>query len=120
MSELTDNAGVRIPPPLFYAVAIVIGLLLDGVHSLPMRVVGSGSPGLPAGQDGRIAFAIAWLLVAAGFSLTSSSVQSFWRRHTSVLPVRLSTTRVVTGPYRFTRNPIYLALTLLMIALALF
>jgi protein-S-isoprenylcysteine O-methyltransferase Ste14 len=118
MTELRDNPGVRIPPPFFYAAAIVIGLLLDGMHSLPMRAVGSG---LVVGSGfSRIAVMVAWLLVAAWFYLTISSFQSFWRRHTSVVPIRPATTLVVAGPYRFTRNPMYLALALLTVALAIF
>ena len=111
MSESPDNAGVRIPPPLFYAAAVVLGLLLDGVHSLPI--------GLASGFS-RITIVLGWLLIAGWLYLTISSFQLFWRQHTSVLPIRPSTTLVVAGPYRFTRNPMYLGLALLTVALGLF
>src|SRR5438874_11002666 len=103
-----DNAGVRIPPPLFYAAAVVLGLLCDGVHSLPVRVATVG-----------IVLVVAWLLVALWLYLMSSALQLFWRKHTSVLPIRPSTTLVIEGPYRFTRNPMYLGLALLTIAFGL-
>ena len=38
MREKTDNPGVRIPPPLFYAAAVVGGWLLDRWWSLPVGV----------------------------------------------------------------------------------
>lgn len=107
MSELPDNAGVRIPPPLVYAAAVIVGLLLDGVHSLRIGA-------------GVFRPAVGWLLVAVWLYLMLSSFQLFWRKHTSVLPIRPATTLVVTGPYRFTRNPMYVGMALLTIALGLF
>jgi protein-S-isoprenylcysteine O-methyltransferase Ste14 len=112
MSERPDNAGVRLPPPFFYAAAVLLGLLFDGVHSLPVRVAGSGFS--------RVALVVAWLLTAVWLYLMISSFQWFWRKHTSILPVRPATTLVVAGPYRFTRNPMYLGMALLTVALALF
>jgi protein-S-isoprenylcysteine O-methyltransferase Ste14 len=102
-----DNAGVRIPPPLFYAAAVLAGVLLDGMHSL--RIGG-----------GAFRAALAWLLVAVSLSLVISARQLFWRKHTSVIPFRPATTLVVAGPYRFTRNPMYLGLALFTVALSLF
>jgi protein-S-isoprenylcysteine O-methyltransferase Ste14 len=128
MTEPPDNAGVRIPPPLFYAVAILLGLLFDGVHSLPIvtpvatgvvRSVDVGS-GFSRIALSRIILVVAWLLVAGWLYLTSTAFRLFWSKHTSVLPIRPSTTLVVAGPYRFTRNPMYLGLALLTIALSLF
>jgi protein-S-isoprenylcysteine O-methyltransferase Ste14 len=89
--------------------------LFDGVHSLPIvtpRAAGSGYS--------RIILVVAWLLVACWLYLTSTAFRLFRRRHTSVLPVRPSTTLVVAGPYRFSRNPMYLGLALLTIASSLF
>jgi protein-S-isoprenylcysteine O-methyltransferase Ste14 len=52
--------------------------------------------------------------------LVISARQWFWRKRTSVIPFRPATTLVVAGPYRFTRNPMYLGLALFTVALALF
>jgi protein-S-isoprenylcysteine O-methyltransferase Ste14 len=125
VSESPDNPGVRIPPPLFYAMAIVLGLLFDGVHSLPIVTPAAAGSGFltavaSAKAVSRIAVVVGWLLVAAWLYLTTTAFRLFRRKHTSVLPIRPSTTLVVAGPYRFTRNPMYLGLTLLTIALSLF
>jgi protein-S-isoprenylcysteine O-methyltransferase Ste14 len=103
-SDPSDNAGVRIPPPVFYAAAVVVGLLFDGVHSLPIA---------PAG----IRITVAGVLIAAWLYLMIGSIQLFWRQRTSIVPIRPSTALVVSGPYRVTRNPMYVGLGLLTAAL---
>ena len=111
MSERPDNAGVRIPPPLFYAVAVILGLLLDGLHSLRISaVVGSG----------LVRTAAAWLLLALSLYLMSTAFRLFWRKQTSVVPIRPATVLVIEGPYRLTRNPMYVGLALLTTALSVF
>ena len=92
MREKTDHPGVRIPPPLFYAAAVVGGWLLDRWWSLPVGV-----------DSVRPVFAS--LLLGGFLLLMGSAITSFRRRRTSVLPFRPATTLVIAGPYRYTRNP---------------
>lgn len=106
MSAQPDNPGVRIPPPLFYAAAIVGGWLLDRRWSLSIGA-------------GVLRPVLAWLLFASFLLLMGSSVGSFRRMRTSVLPFRPATTLVISGPYRYTRNPMYVAAGLLTVALGL-
>ena len=113
MSESPDNAGVRIPPPLFYAAAVVVGLLLDGVHSLPITPITVGS------GFSRIVPVVGWLLIAGWAFLMFGAFVLFRRHRTSVLPIRPATALVVAGPYRFTRNPMYVGLALLTVAFGL-
>jgi protein-S-isoprenylcysteine O-methyltransferase Ste14 len=115
MTQSPDNAGVRIPPPLFYAAPVLVGWFLDRLHGLPIRVNGGVGSGFS-----RIILVVAWLLVATSLSFVISARQLFWRKHTSVMPIRPATTLVVAGPYRLTRNPMYLGLALLTIAWGLF
>jgi len=107
MSGRPDSPGVRFPPPLLYAVAVIAGVVLDRQWTLPI------------GSD-VLRRVLAWLLIAAWATLTASSVRSFWRRHTSLVPIRPATALVIAGPYRYTRNPMYVGLALLTAALALF
>jgi protein-S-isoprenylcysteine O-methyltransferase Ste14 len=106
MTDRADNPGVRFPPPLLYLAAIVAGWLLDHQWPLP---IGGATPRR----------ALAWLLIAVCAVLIVSSFQSFWRKHTSAIPVRPATALVIAGPYRFTRNPMYVGMALLTVALGL-
>jgi protein-S-isoprenylcysteine O-methyltransferase Ste14 len=46
--------------------------------------------------------------------LAGAAAGLFWRARTTVLPHRTTTALVTSGPYRLTRNPLYLSLGLLM------
>jgi protein-S-isoprenylcysteine O-methyltransferase Ste14 len=93
-------------PPLIYLVAIAGGLALDWVWPRPM----------PAGAPVRL---LGVALVVASVLLFGLSVQRFRTAGTPV-PARKPTTAIVrTGPYRFSRNPIYLAFSLLQLGIAL-
>ena len=105
-SNLADNAGVRVPPPLIYVVLFGLGLILHQI--VPFTF----SPVIPA----RVA---ALIFLGAGVLLATWSNILFRRAHTSLVPIKPSTALVVRGPYRLTRNPMYLGLLCVYIALAL-
>lgn len=99
------NLGL-VRPPLVYASAIVFGLL---VHVLwPWQLV-PRFLGMPAGG----------LLTLAGVALFTYAVRTFRAAGTPIPGNRPTTTIVHTGPYRFSRNPIYLAFSLFQLGLAL-
>lgn len=101
----TDTAGVLAPPPLIYGAAFGIGLLLDqlGGWSIPW----------PAGPMRWIAAAVP---AALGIVLGVSAVLQFRRVGTNVLPDHPALFLADAGPYRFSRNPMYLGLALLYLA----
>ncbi len=101
------SPGVRVPPPLLYGGAVVAGWLLDRQTPLPI-----------GGGRGRTL--LAWALVAGWAALALSAIGLFRRRRTSMLPFRPASALVVAGPYRLSRNPMYVSLTLLAAAFALF
>ena len=107
MTEPPDNAGVRFPPPLLYALAVLGGYLLDRRWPLPVG-------------DRVIVHVLAWALIIMWAALTVSSIGKFRRSGTSIVPIRPATTLVLSGPYRFTRNPMYVGLAALTISLGLF
>jgi protein-S-isoprenylcysteine O-methyltransferase Ste14 len=93
-------------PPLVYLAAILIGLGLHRAWPLP----------LPAW---RWLAPLGLALVAASILLFGSAVTLFRAAGTPV-PARKPTTAIVkTGPFRFSRNPIYLAFSLLQLGIAL-
>jgi protein-S-isoprenylcysteine O-methyltransferase Ste14 len=93
-------------PPIVYAVAITTGALLQRATSLPFL---SSALAAPLGAT----------LVVLALALFVSSVARFRAADTPV-PARKPTTAIVrTGPYRFSRNPIYLAFSVLQLGIAL-
>jgi protein-S-isoprenylcysteine O-methyltransferase Ste14 len=62
---------------------------------------------------------LATVLFVVSVALSASGIGMFRRSRTSIVPVRPATTLVVSGPYRFTRNPMYVGLALFTVALAL-
>lgn len=56
--------------------------------------------------------------VAAAFALGASAIGRFRQVKTGIVPFSDSTALVTTGPYRFTRNPMYLAMALALLGLA--
>lgn len=96
----------RIPPGL---VALAAGFLIWGIA----RVAPGVRVSVPGGRTAAI------VLAAAGVILMALGVVSFLRARTSVDPLRpeRASTLVVTGVYRFTRNPMYLGFALMLLAL---
>jgi protein-S-isoprenylcysteine O-methyltransferase Ste14 len=108
MSSKGDNPGVVAPPPLLFLGALEIGAGLDFAL---VRV----STGLPA----PLRLGSGAVLAAAAVGLLVGALRRFRRAGTAVEPWRPSTTLVTDGVYRFTRNPIYLGMAPLYLALAL-
>ena len=61
----------------------------------------------------------AWALVAAFGGMVAWSFLAFFRDRTTVIPNRPANALVFTGPYRYTRNPMYVALALLTAGMGL-
>jgi protein-S-isoprenylcysteine O-methyltransferase Ste14 len=105
-SNRPDHPNVKIPPPLIYATAFVLGLWLG--RAVPVTVL----PKTPSHIAAIVCFAL-WAVLGAW------SIGLFRRAHTGFLPMRSATTLVISGPYRVTRNPMYMALACLYVGLAL-
>lgn len=92
-------------PPLVYLASIITGLALHWAWPRPLL------SGVAAGPLGGA-------LVVASLLLFGYAVQRFRAAGTPV-PARKPTTAIVeTGPYRFSRNPIYLAFSLFQLGIA--
>jgi protein-S-isoprenylcysteine O-methyltransferase Ste14 len=100
-----EHSGVVFPPPLIYLLFFLAALALERYVPLPPP---------PAG----LSRALGALFVLAALALVVASIRRFRAVGTSLVPVRPSTALVVAGPYRFTRNPMYLGLLLLYAGLA--
>jgi protein-S-isoprenylcysteine O-methyltransferase Ste14 len=58
-------------------------------------------------------------VVVAGVVLTALFVREFRRFQTSLRPDRPSSTVVQTGPYRYSRNPMYVAMAAVQLGVAI-
>ncbi len=103
-----EIAGVLAPPPLIYLGFLAIGLALE---FLVVRTQGLDMPA-----------SLRWTVVAAltllGIAAIAAAVLRFRRAGTPPPPSRPATAFVAQGIYRFTRNPMYLGMTLIYCAIA--
>jgi len=93
-------------PPLVYLVSLVTGVLIQRAAPLPFV---PGTLAVPLGAS----------LIVVAIALFAYSAAKFRAAGTPV-PARKPTTVIVrTGPYRFSRNPIYLAFSLFQLGIAI-
>lgn len=96
-------------PPIIYLAAIAVSIALWILYPLPWF----GSP------LSDILFAVGWLAIIAVVAIDFSAMRTLARANTTIMPNKASAHLVTDGPFSFTRNPIYLANTLLMIGVAM-
>ncbi len=102
-----DNAHVIVRPPLAWGGAVLAGLALHELAPLPFVPAGRRT----AGVLGAVVFALALALFAWAVATISGA-------GSSVRTSQPTITIVERGPYRFTRNPIYVGMFLGLIGLA--
>ena len=96
----------RVYPPAYLLLAVV---LMACLHVLvPVRRI------IPAPYR-----YLGLMAVAAGVLLVVSVATMFRRAGTTIRPFETSSVLVVRGPYRFTRNPIYLGMVCALVGVAL-
>ena len=102
----SDHPRVAVFPPLFFLVVLIVTLGLHWIAPIawPWR-------GVPRW--------IGWSLLFGAVALAIWGRIVFARAGTNVSPRRPSTTIVIQGPYRFTRNPMYLGMSIALVGLAL-
>ena len=100
-----DKAGVVAPPPLIYLGALVFGLLLG--RRFPMSF-------LPR----TMARGLGWPLLGGGVLLLGWFEWAMRRAGTPTNPYKPSSGIVTEGPFRYTRNPAYLSMTMVYAGVA--
>ncbi|MEQ8332388.1 isoprenylcysteine carboxylmethyltransferase family protein [Nisaea sp.] len=101
-----DTAGVVLPPPLILLIVIVIGA---GLEMFVPR---------PFAPDWAQTF-LGPSLVVGAIGLVIIAERQFKRAGTSVKPWMPSTALVTTGIFSISRNPMYLAMVILLVGLSL-
>ena len=99
LESASDNAGVRVPPPLIYLGFLLVGLWYDSPW-FEGRMTEIG-PTVAGG-----------ILAAVGFALILISTPPHKKAGSNVEPWKPTTAIITTGVYGYSRNPIYLGMAL--------
>lgn len=91
----------RILPP-FYVFGAILGMLALHFY-FPVAII------FP-----MLIQNVGLLLIAAGASLILISAREFKRRETNIVPFKPATELVTSGPFRFSRNPMYLGMFVIL------
>src|ERR1700730_12010838 len=100
------SPNVKIIPPLVYLAGLVIGFLAN--IWMPITVVSY-----------LVTWAVGGILIICGAVLTGSALFKFKDVGTTVRPDRAASTLVIAGPYKLTRNPMYLGLAFVYLGIAI-
>jgi protein-S-isoprenylcysteine O-methyltransferase Ste14 len=99
---------IFVPPPTVFVGGWLAAWLFNG--RLPFAIDGAGPT--------WVQVATGVLLLGGGLGLMVWGMRTFRRFQTPVVPVQPARIVVTDGPYRFTRNPMYLGLTAAYVGLA--
>ncbi|MCG8494690.1 MAG: isoprenylcysteine carboxylmethyltransferase family protein [Enterobacterales bacterium] len=105
MNKLT-RPQVKFPPPVFYLVMILLGY---GVNFLfPLQW-----------QAGFLSYWVGIAMVGFGLMLVAWSAIEFRRHKTTIMPHKASSRIIQAGPFKFSRNPIYTAFTIIQLGVGI-
>lgn len=104
---MSDNAGVRVAPPLVYFVLSILGGVIHSI--IPVSL----------GLEIEIPYwGIAIISIPSMYIILAVMV-IFRKRKTGLEPWSTTTAIVTSGPFRFSRNPIYVAFFIIPIGIAI-
>jgi protein-S-isoprenylcysteine O-methyltransferase Ste14 len=106
MADDQDNPGGRVPPPLTYLLTLLLGLLLNRRFHVPF---------LPHG----VTRVLGWPLVGGGLALATWFARTMRGADTTLRIDKPVSSLVQNGPFRYSRNPGYLSLTMIYAGIAI-
>jgi protein-S-isoprenylcysteine O-methyltransferase Ste14 len=93
------------PPPVLFMACLAAAALVERLRPLALPLL-----------DGRAALVTGTVLLVAAALLGSSAIYVMARAKTPIEPGHVPSKLVTTGPFRFTRNPLYVTLLMIMVA----
>ena len=116
----SDTPGVIAPPPLIYLGFLLLGWGLAVLGATPEAVEADfGWLAASFDLDLPVRRGVALTLIVGGLLLDGMAAGLFRRRGTAVEPWKPSTVLINEGPYRFSRNPIYVGFAITYAGLAI-
>lgn len=105
--EVRPSSGPRraIPPPVLFLSCLLAGWGLDSLHPISLG---------PSSVPVRLALAVPFFVLVAAIGAWAFGL--FRRHETSISPWGDPSALITTGPYRFSRNPLYVAAVLTLFA----
>jgi protein-S-isoprenylcysteine O-methyltransferase Ste14 len=103
-----DHPPVVVRPPILFGGALVLALILEGLVPL--------GPGLGGGTGRSVAVGLSFVVL--GGALLAMAANRFSQAGTNLPTWEAALALVEDGPYRFSRNPIYISLLLIYFGLA--
>ena len=101
-----DAPSVVTIPPLVYVPFLAMGIVLDFLFPLPL---------LP----NRVQYLVGFAVIAVCGLIMLFVFLAFRKARTNFNPRKPTTAIITTGPYRFSRNPSYVGLTLLCVGIGI-
>ncbi len=96
MVDPAARPATLLPPPLIYAVVLFAAWWLNTHWPWPLDL----------GRAGHVA---AWVLIVLGLAGFAWALSAIWGHQTTVNPYKAASTLVTNGPFRYSRNPIYVS-----------
>jgi protein-S-isoprenylcysteine O-methyltransferase Ste14 len=106
MTQTQETVAFRLWPPVAIGVPLIAGWLASGIWGDPVDLGGWRVP-------------VGWVLVVVFVGWNGWSLWLFSRHETGLLPGQATQNMIEEGPYRLSRNPLYVGLLALYLALAL-
>ena len=101
-----EKSGIRVPPLIIYLAGILIGAVLEYIWPLTFLTA-------------VLRFTFGPFIIIFSFALFGFALREFSRSSTSPEYAKETTKIITTGPFSYSRNPIYLSFTLLSIGIAI-
>ena len=94
----------RVPPAVWFFGALLLGWTIDRIRPVSLGLVTLESRLL-----------IALILIVAAAALAGWAIATFHAVRTTILPFAKASTLVDTGPFRVSRNPLYVSLIMILV-----